>query len=132
MLANNYLNKSPRGVLNQTILKNNFGELTNLNEALTLEILRNDPSNAVGLMQKFFAVADQTASHLDVHLTARDSSHIPEPIIQSCLRLAKTLQTAPINCELILSKISKSNSIFWKKVHLNVYVKLNFSDSLGE
>lgn len=124
MIANNYLNKSPRGLLNQTIVRNNFEELTNLNEALILEILRNDPSNNVGLMQKFFAVADQTALHFDFYSTARDSADLPESITQSCLRLAKTLQTAPINCDLILNKISKSNSIFWKQVNSNSYLKL--------
>lgn len=35
-LASSFLNKTPRGVLNQNILRNNFGELSNLSEILKL------------------------------------------------------------------------------------------------
>ncbi|KAI6182676.1 hypothetical protein M3Y97_00406300 [Aphelenchoides bicaudatus] len=122
-LASSYLNKAPRGVLNQNILKNNFGELINLSEGLKLEILRNDPSNSVGLQQKFFAFADLTASHTDIFLASNSNKEqqASEPIVKACLQLGNLVNFVPIKRELLTSKNPKS--AFWTQVtsNLNTY-----------
>lgn len=67
-------------------------------------------------MQKFYAVADLTASHLDIYLSSNQGAlnQAPQPIVKSCLKLATLVQFVPINGDLIQNKSAKSS--FWRQV----------------
>lgn len=69
-------------------------------------------------MQKFFALADLTASHADIYLSGNTSEYnrAPIPIVTACLRLSKLVKVIPVNREAIQSKIQKLNSAFWGQV----------------
>lgn len=89
--------------------------------------MRNDPSNSVGLQQKFFAFADLTASHADIYLasSADKSNQAPEPIVNACLKLGALVNAVPVKRELFSNKPAKS--AFWTQVNnTNNVVYLKF------